>query len=85
MRFAHLSAATAHGAAPTALAIECLGCGEQRALSYTPAGRVDGGDCARCGYAGWVRAGELDAAARQELAATAFALRASQLPAHSVI
>jgi hypothetical protein len=76
MRSAHPSAAVANGKAPAALAIECLGCGEQRALSYTPTGRLDGRDCARCGYAGWVRVGELDAAAREELAATAFALRA---------
>jgi hypothetical protein len=75
MRSAHLSAARAHAAAPTALAIECLGCGEQRALKYTPAGRVIAGDCACCGYSGWVRAGELDAVARREVA-TGLVLRA---------
>jgi Zn ribbon nucleic-acid-binding protein len=46
------------------LRIECLGCGEVRVVQTTEAGRIEEGECPRCGYVGWAASASLDEALR---------------------
>ena len=47
--------------------IECLRCGTVRSLEARERRRLDGGECARCGYVGWALSAELDDRQRQAL------------------
>ena len=38
------------------LPVECLRCGEQHHLHDRPGGRLQSGECPRCGYVGWALA-----------------------------
>jgi hypothetical protein len=33
--------------------VECLGCGEARAVTAPAVDKLDPGECSRCGYLGW--------------------------------
>jgi hypothetical protein len=47
--------------------VECLRCGEERALEQ-PAGRkVDAGSCPRCKYVGWAPSESLDETLRRRV------------------
>jgi hypothetical protein len=52
----------------TAMAIECLNCGETRSEPRDSVHRVVHSDsCPRCGYVGWARSDDLTEATRRKL------------------
>ena len=61
--------------------VECLNCGQERMLTLPQGKVVASGDCPRCGYLGWARAGELSEDARRLLREHPLAERSGQLQA----
>jgi hypothetical protein len=49
------------------LTIECLCCGQVRAVAQLLGQRVDPGECSRCGYLGWAPSRALDEVSRRLL------------------
>jgi ribosomal protein S27AE len=49
------------------LTVECLRCGNTRDARRTVWRHLDVSECPRCGYVGWVSAGELTETERREL------------------
>jgi uncharacterized protein (DUF2461 family) len=59
------------------LRVECLGCGEVRAVPSAGALRLDPGECPRCGYIGWAPSSSLTEAMRRRIRERPVARRAS--------
>ena len=47
--------------------VECLACGADRSVEDPGRGRLEPGECIRCGYVGWARRGELTETLRRAL------------------
>ncbi|HEX6489902.1 MAG TPA: hypothetical protein VF002_00860 [Gaiellaceae bacterium] len=50
-----------------ALSVECLRCGETRAVQPRVGAHVDTGQCERCAYVGWALVADLSEALRRVL------------------
>jgi hypothetical protein len=47
--------------------IECLGCGEARAVAAPASHKLDAGECPRCGYLGWAHSTALTEPMRRRI------------------
>ena len=47
--------------------VECLRCGDARAVGARPGRRLETGECARCGYVGWAPVATLTESTRRSL------------------
>jgi len=49
------------------LTVECLRCGAERVLFAASHERLDGGECPRCDYVGWVPSNDMSEALRRRI------------------
>jgi uncharacterized protein (DUF2461 family) len=49
------------------LTVECLACGDVRAVIVPAGGHLNPGECARCGYLGWAPSDELTEPMRRSI------------------